>query len=65
MNLKKIIKETVDDFDWVKDLNPRLPISKEERSLIHEVINFLVENEQYGDDWGEHINTLQKIIEQD
>ena len=65
MNLKKIIKETVDDFDWVKDLNPRLPISKEERSLVHEVINFLVENEQYGDDWGEHINTLQKIIEQD
>ena len=65
MNLKKIIKETVDDFDWVKDLNPRLPISKEERSLIHKVIKFLVENEQYGDDWGEHINTLQKIIEQD
>ena len=65
MNLKKIIKETVDDFDWVKDLNPRLPISKEERSLIHEVIKFLVENEQYGDDWGKHINALQKIIEQD
>lgn len=63
MNLKKIIKETVDDFDWVKDLNPRLPISKEERSLIHEVINFLVDNEQYGDDWGKHIDTLQKIIE--
>ena len=65
MNIKKIIKEEMDDFDWVKDVNPRLPISKKERQLINEVINFLVDNEQYGDDWGEHIDTLQKIIVQD
>ena len=65
MNIKKIIKEEMNDFDWVKDVNPRLPTSKKERQLINQVINFLVDNEQYGDDWGEHIDTLQKIIDQD
>lgn len=25
---------------------------------IHTVISFLADNEQYGDDWGEEINTL-------
>ncbi len=64
MSIKRIIKEEVDEFDWVKDVNPILPISKKEISLIDEVINFLIDNEQYGDDWGEHIDTLQKIIDQ-
>ena len=64
MSIKRIIKEEVDEFDWVKNVNPILPISKKEISLIDEVINFLIDNEQYGDDWGEHIDTLQKIIDQ-
>ena len=29
--------------------------------LIAEVISFLMDNEQYGDDWGEHIELLNKL----
>ena len=35
---------------------------------IQEVIQFLIDNEQYGDNWKEHITTLQKVrdeIEED
>lgn len=30
---------------------------------IRNIIAFLVENEQYGDDWGEEIAELEKIID--
>jgi hypothetical protein len=65
MNIKKIVREEVEDFDWVKDLEPRLPISNEEKSIIQEVIDFLVDNEQYGDDWGDHIDVLTKLVAQE
>lgn len=35
-----------------------------ERNLIEEVITFLMDNEQYGDDWGSHIELLQKLMVQ-
>lgn len=33
----------------------------EDKIRIQEVIQFLIDNEQYGDDWKKHINTLQKV----
>ena len=30
--------------------------------LIKEIISFLMDNEQYGDDWGEHIKLLNKLL---
>lgn len=32
--------------------------------LIQEVIDFLIDNEQYGDDWKEHIDVLLKLQNQ-
>ena len=32
--------------------------------LLNEVISFLMDNEQYGDDWGEHIELLNKLTEE-
>ena len=29
--------------------------------LIAEVISFLIDNEQYGNDWGKHIELLNKL----
>lgn len=31
--------------------------------IIRNIITFLAENEQYGDDWGEEIAELDKIID--
>ena len=33
----------------------------EDKIRIQEVIEFLIENEQYGDNWKEHIDTLEKV----
>jgi hypothetical protein len=30
--------------------------------LIQEVIQFLIDNEQYGDDWEEHIAVLNQLL---
>jgi len=35
-----------------------------EIELIHEIIQFLIDNEQYGDDWSEHIDALHKLLNQ-
>ena len=32
--------------------------------LIQEVIDFLIGNEQYGDDWKEHIDALNELLNQ-
>ncbi len=32
--------------------------------LIQEVIIFLIANEQYGDDWSEHIDALNELLNQ-
>ena len=32
-----------------------------EKLKIQQVIAFLMDNEQYGDDWKEHIDILQKV----
>ena len=32
--------------------------------LIQEVIDFLIDNEQYGDDWEEHIDAINKLLNQ-
>ncbi len=31
---------------------------------IQEVIQFLIDNEQYGDNWKEHIDILQKVYDE-
>ena len=33
----------------------------ENKTTLQEVIQFLIDNEQYGDDWKKHIDLLQKI----
>jgi hypothetical protein len=33
-----------------------------EIELVHEIINFLNENMQYGDDWSKHIDALNKLL---
>tara|TARA_R100000654_G_scaffold2251_4_gene8263 strand:+ start:3597 stop:3836 length:240 start_codon:yes stop_codon:yes gene_type:complete len=35
-----------------------------EKLKIQQVIAFLGENEQYGDDWQEHIDILQKVCDE-
>ncbi len=35
-----------------------------EKKLIQEVIAFLMDNEQYGDDWSQHIDTLNNLLKQ-
>lgn len=32
---------------------------------IEEVLNFLTENEQYGDNWKEHIEVLEELLKDD
>jgi len=34
-----------------------------EKLKIQQVIAFLIDNEQYGDDWKEHIDILQKVCD--
>ncbi len=39
-----------------------------DKTTIQEIIQFLIDNEQYGDNWNKHIDLLQKIsteIEED
>ena len=36
----------------------------EDNKLLNEVISFLMDNEQYGDDWGEYIELLNKLTEE-
>ena len=38
-------------------------MSKKDKVKIEQVINFLTENEQYGDDWKEHIKVLENLLE--
>jgi len=35
-----------------------------DNKLLNEVISFLMDNEQYGDDWREHIELLNKLTEE-
>ena len=35
-----------------------------EIELLQEVITFLIDNEQYGDDWSQHIDALNNLINQ-
>ena len=37
-------------------------MSKEDKVKIEQVIAFLGENEQYGDDWKEHIKVLENLL---
>ena len=37
-------------------------MSKKDKVKIEQVINFLTENEQYGDDWKEHIKVLENLL---
>lgn len=32
-------------------------------SLIHNIINFLTENEEYGDDWKAEIDELERLLD--
>lgn len=41
-----------------KDFN----LTIEEIDQLHTVISFLLENEQYGDDWEDEIEPLKKIV---
>ena len=34
------------------------------KELIQEIITFLMDNEQFGDDWSQHIDTLNNLINQ-
>ena len=36
-------------------------LTAEDASKIHSVISFLLDNEQYGDDWEDEIELLKKI----
>ncbi len=38
--------------------------TKKMNKLIQEVIDFLIGNEQYGDDWKEHIDALNELLNQ-
>lgn len=41
--------------------NKDLDLTLEEIDQLHTVISFLLENEQYGDDWEDEIELLKKI----
>lgn len=41
--------------------NKDFDLSLEEIDQLHTVISFLLENEQYGDDWEDEIELLKKI----
>jgi len=38
--------------------------SENKKLKIQQVIAFLIDNEQYGDDWKEHIDILQKVCDE-
>lgn len=38
-------------------------MSKINTDIIRDIIAFLAENEQYGDDWGDGIAELEKVID--
>jgi len=38
-------------------------MSKQDKVKIEEVMNFLTENEQYRDNWKEHIKVLENLLE--
>ena len=65
---KTLIQE-VKDFllDEVIDVLERLMSGKSlyrsDKKLVQQVISFLIDTEQYGDGWGEHIDVLQKLNE--
>ena len=37
--------------------------SENKKLKIQQVIAFLIDNEQYGDDWKEHIKVLENLLE--
>ena len=41
--------------------NKNFDLTLEEIDQLHTVISFLLENEQYGDDWEDEIELLKKI----
>lgn len=41
--------------------NKDFDLTLEEIDQLHTVISFLLENEQYGDDWADEIELLKKI----
>ena len=43
------------------DSNKDFDLTLEEIDQLHTVISFLLENEQYGDDWEDEIELLKKI----
>ena len=52
-----IDNETFEHFRELK----RKKEEAESKTTLQEVIQFLIDNEQYGDDWKKHIDLLQKI----
>jgi len=52
-----IDNETFEHFRELK----RKKEETENKTTLQEVIQFLIDNEQYGDDWKKHIDLLQKI----
>lgn len=42
--------------------NKDFDLTIEEIDQLHTVISFLLENEQYGDDWEDEIELLKKIV---
>ena len=38
-------------------------MSKKDKVKIKQVINFLTENQEYGDDWKEHVKLLENLLE--
>ena len=55
------------DYKGCKSLTSKLKkyklMSKQDKVKIEEVLNFLTENEQYGDNWKEHIKVLDNLLE--
>jgi hypothetical protein len=47
-------------FEHFREIKRKKEIA-ENKTTLQEVIQFLIDNEQYGDDWKKHINLLQKI----
>ena len=35
-----------------------------DKTTIQEIIQFLIDNEQYGDNWKKHIDLLQKVCDE-
>lgn len=49
---------------WLLEVYARTTTKKSEidADIIRHIISFLVENEQYGDDWSEEIEELNKVL---